>query len=66
VVWAKAGMATSAITAMTSATVRTNKTLSQRATSFYTCGSRLRRWLRPPLRHPSLGAGFLASTLPLQ
>src|SRR5215212_9955598 len=27
-------------------------------------GSRLRRWLRPPLRHPSLGAGFFASTLP--
>ena len=57
VVWAKAGMATSIIVAKISATVSTNKTRFTTSYLLAFCGSRLRRWLRPPLRHPSGGRG---------
>src|SRR5215208_2075951 len=33
--------------------------IATRPTARYFAGSRLRRWLRPPLRHPSLGVGVL-------
>jgi hypothetical protein len=59
VVWAKAGMATSIIIAKISATVSTNKTRFTTSYLLAFCGSRLRRWLRPPLRHPS-GGGVLS------
>ena len=59
VVWAKADMATSIIAAMISPTVSTNKTRFTTSYLLALCGSRLRRWLRPPHRHPS-GGGVLS------